>query len=233
MAGLPGLDSGDGGKADRRPPQMVNRALYLLILVSFFFPFTTVRGCGNEEPRTYSGFELAGEELGILLCGVFALAVLLSGLSFRRRVPTAMRTGAVQALKALACALAVLTTLVATGMTFLFYRASEQIGLFLCIASWLLLCLLSVYASMRQVTLLRWECSRRPPPWGAAVAVILIATYVTTVIVSEPHGPWEVFLGAAASVLVGLPLVLLVTLGAIRYRLGSSGAGSGRWTRRE
>jgi len=205
---------------EKQPPQRLNRALHGLTIVSFFFPFATVKGCSGEVARSYTGFELIGKDLAMLLAGVLLLAALLFALSFRRRVLTTMRRGMVQAFKALLSALAIQATFVATGMTFLFYAVHVEIGFYLCMGSWFGLYLLSMNTAIRQVVLARKGCRESPPPFGLALAVLLALAHLLTIWWSEPNSLAEVMLGTLAGLSFAAPVILMAMLAAVRYRQG-------------
>jgi hypothetical protein len=209
---------------DRQPPQRLNRALYLLIVGSFLLPFATVRSCaGDEVLSSHTGIEMLGEEAGGLLVAVIFLAVLLFVFSFRRRVLTAIRQGLVSASKALVCAIAVLTTLFATGIMFMFSRVSVQIGFYACVGSWLALHVLSMHAAIRHHIRARSESSEPPPPWGLTVGILVVTATLITGWLSEPNGIGELALGILASVLIGAPVVVMAMLLAVRYRTSRPG----------
>jgi hypothetical protein len=205
----------------------LNRALYVLSLVSFLFPFATVRSCSGDEGISYTGVELLREDTGVLLLGVLSLAVVLFALSFRRRLLATLRLGLVSASKALLCALAIITTVLAIGIPFLFSRVSVQLGFIGCVGAWFVLYLISIQASIRYLSLARHECSEQPPPWGLAVGFVVVVGDLLTVWLSQTNDLGEVVLGILASLLVGAPVLLVAMLLAVRYRLGRQGAVQG------
>ncbi len=203
---------------EQQPPQARNRTLYLLSVFCFFLPFATAKGCAGEAEQSYTGVELALGDLGMLLMAVILLAALFFAFSFRRRVLTPMRVGLVQASKAFLCALAVVTTILATGFTFLFTPFSARVGLYLCVGSWLAIYWFSIDTAVRNLRLARRECRDPPPPWGRAVVSLLVVVDATTVLVSGPAGVVELLLGLSASLLLGAPVIVFAMLMAIRRR---------------
>jgi hypothetical protein len=224
MANPPASTDEQDPSTERQPSQRLNRALYLLVVASFFFPFATVKGCAGSEERTYTGLQLMLEDLGLLLVGVLVLAVLLFVFSFRRRILTSFRRILVQSMKALLCALAILTTCLASGMTFLLEPVREEIGFQLCLGSWIALYLIGMGRAIRQVVLARRECREPPPPWGLALCAVLEAAILATTLVSEPNGVGDVILGHLAGFMFVAPLVVLAMLAAVRYRLDHPGS---------
>ncbi len=198
--------------------QGLNRVLYVVVVISFFLPFATVKSCADEVERTYTGFEMLEEQAGVFLSGVLLLALLLLGLSFRKRIVTPMRRGLVQAWKALLCALAAIGTFFATGMSFLFQEVTIRVGLMLCLGSWLILYLLAMITAIRQVVLAREDCPSPPPPWGPIAAVLLTLGCVIPIWLNEPPGPGMLIGSLVECLMVCTPLVVLSLLAAIRYR---------------
>jgi hypothetical protein len=154
-----------------------------------------------------------------MLLTVLVLAVLLFAFSFRRRVIHTIRQGLVFAVEGLLSALAVLMTWVGTSLVFLFDRLTPQIGFYLCVGSWILLYLLSMFAAIRRYSEARDGCMVTPPPWGMTVAILVIVVVTITIWISEPSGIAELVGGIFATVLVGAPIVLFAMLLATRYRL--------------
>jgi hypothetical protein len=215
-----------------QPREWLNRFLYGLIIASVFLPFATVKGCSGEVEQSYTGVDLMKKEAGFLLIGVILFAVLLLALSFRRRVRSTLRRGLVQGSKALLSALAALTAIFVTGMTFMFDRVSEQIGLFICVGSWALLYALSMFAALKCVVLLRRECPDQPPPWGLSVSLLLAATFTLTAWLSEPMNPGELIFGLTAGLFACAPLVPIAMLAAVYYRQRTGRSSSRRNLRR-
>jgi len=216
---------------EQQPPQRLNRTLYTLILASFFFPFATVRSCAGDEGVSHTGIALLREDTGVLLVGVLVLAALMLMFSFRNRVLETFRQGLLSASKAMLCALAVLTTLFATGVPFLFSQVSVQIGFYLCVGSWLVLFLLSMHMATQLYLLVRSECREQPPPWGLAIGIVVAVADLLTVWLSRPNDFEEVTFGVGASVLLAAPIILVAMLLAVRYRMArmeapSSGYGA-------
>lgn len=216
---------------EHQPPQRLNRTLYTIILVSFFFPFATVRSCAGDVGVTHTGIALLREDTGVLLGGVLVLAVLMLMFSFRNRVLQTFRQGLLSASKAMLCALAVLTTSFATDVPFLFSQVSVQIGFYLCVGSWLVLFLLSMHLATQLYLLMRSECREKPPPWGLALGVVVVVAGLLTAWLSQPNDFEEVAFSVGASVLLAAPIILVVMLLAVRYRMArmeapSSGYGA-------
>jgi hypothetical protein len=226
------IDRAVGQGKEPPAPQRLNRILYSLIIASFFLPFATVRSCmgGEGEGTSYTGIELLAEEAGVLLLGVLLLAALLLAYSFRHRVFTVIQQGLLSASKALLCAIAILTTFFATGMTFMFSRVSLHVGFFVCVGSWLVLEVLLVRAGLLSYSLSRTECRERPPPWGAVVGVVAVVVCGVSVWRSEPNGALELAVGLLTGVLLGAPLVVLALLFAVWYRCRTTEAVSSRTT---
>jgi len=205
----------------QQPSQRLNRVLHLLIIVSFFLPFATVRSCVGDEvvSSSYSGFELLAEDAGALLIGVVLLAALLLAFSFRRRALAPVRQGLASAVEALLSAMAILTTFVATGITFMFSRVSFGPGFYICVGCWFLLEILSIRRAIRYYAAARAGCREPPPPWGLVAGALTTIVVVVSAWISEPTGIVELLLGVGAALLIGLPLVVLAMLFAVRFRL--------------
>ncbi len=204
---------------EQQPPQRLNRTLYTLVLVSFFFPFATVRSCAGDEGVSHTGIALLREDTGVLLVGVLVLAALMLVFAFRNRVLDTFRQGLLSALKALLCAFAVLTTLFATGVPFLFSQVTVQVGFYLCVGSWLVLFLLSMHMATQLYLLVRRECREQPPPWGLAAGIVVVVADLLTTWLSQPNDFGDVALGVLASILIAAPLILVAMLLAVRYRM--------------
>lgn len=211
---------------EQQPGQRLNRALYTLILAAFFFPFATVKSCAGDEGVSHTGFALLREDTGVLLVGVLVLAVLMLVFSFRTRVLETFRQGLLSASKALLCALAVLTTVFATGVPFLFSQVRVQIGFYLCVGSWLVLFLLSMHMATQLYLLVRSEYREKPPPWGLAIGVAVVVIDILSVWLSRPNDFEEVVFGVGASVLLAAPCILIAMLMAVRYRMVRTGDSS-------
>lgn len=208
-------------RSQPQPHQRLNRVLYCLAIVSFFLPFATVKSCTGDEGEgdSYTGIQLLGEDAGALLIGVILLAMLLLAFSFRHRVLSAIWQGILSAIKALLCALAILTTFFATGITFMFSRVSLQAGFHICVGSWFLLQILFTHGALRNHTVARSGCREPPPPWGLAVGVLVTTVVVASAWISEPNGIVELLLGVFAGFLIGAPLIIVAMLLAVLYRL--------------
>jgi len=204
-----------------QPPQRLSRVLYSLIIASFVLPFATVSSCMDNEAAgtSYTGVDLLTEDAGALLIGVIVLAALLLAFSFRRRALTSIRQGLLSALESLLCAVAILTTFFATGITFMFSRVSLQIGFYICTGSWFLMHVLYMQSALREYSLARKACREPPPPWGLVVGSLVLIVIIATAWVSEPTGIVELLLGVFAGLLIGSPLVVLAMLFAVRFRL--------------
>lgn len=200
------------------PPRKLNRVLELLAIVSFFLPFATVADRSSSLAGSYTGIDLVRADFGPLLAGVPTLAMLLFVLSFRPRIMTVHRVGSVQAVKACLCALAGMTAVVLTEMTFLFWDVEWRSGLFVCLGSWTVLYLLSVIAAYHCVLEARRTSSSKPPPWGVLSVLAAIAISLVTILVSSPSDIGEMVSGLAAGAVVVFPVILLVLLAATRRR---------------
>jgi hypothetical protein len=164
------------------------------------------------------------EEGGALLAGVPAVAVLLFVFSFFEKSFPGFRLGVVEAAKALLCGSAGITTAFETAMMAMFSEVDGRIGFFVCVGSLAVLYLMSMHLAVRATLQLRRSCRERPPPWGLAFGVLLAAGALISTWVSRPNDAWELFLGLAAGVVVAAPLLLIVMLAAVRYRLARTGA---------
>ena len=199
----------------------MRRLLHLLIVGSFLVPFATVKSCMGDETEgvSYTGIQIFAESGGGMLIAVPVLAAILFVFSFRRRVFNSIGEGLVSAAEALFSGIAVLTTWAAVGLAFLFSRVTMHVGFVVCIGSWIVLYFMATSAAVRRLFETRAGCREPPPPWGAVVAAIVIVVDLVTILVSEPNGFMELFLGIAASLLVGVPFVVAAMLLAVRYRL--------------
>ena len=162
---------------------------------------------------------MLGEEAGALLIGVLLLAVLLFAFSFRSRVLATLRQGLVSASKALLCAFAILATVLATGLPFLFSNVNLQVGFYICVASWSAIFLISMQMATRLLLLARRGCREQPPPWGLTVGLGVAAVDLLTVWLSQSNDLREIVLGVLASFLLAAPTILVAMLLAVRYRL--------------
>ena len=207
-------------------PQHLDRALHLAILASFFFPFATVSSCmgPQDESESYTGVELLAEHSGALLIGVILIYELMLAFSFRRWAVTPIMQGLVLALEALLCAIAILTTFFATGIAFMFSRVSLQIGFYICTGSWLLLQVFYTRSALDRYSHVRKACREPPPPWGLVVGGVSLIVIVATAWMSEPSSLAELLLGLFAGLLLGVPIVVLAMLFAVRFSLSQHGA---------
>jgi hypothetical protein len=162
---------------------------------------------------------LLTDDAGALLIGVILLAALLLALSFRRWALTPIRRGLSSAIEALLCAVAILTTFFATGITFMFSRVSLQIGFFICAGAWVLLHILYTRSALQQYRCARKDCREPPPPWGLSVGAMAIVVIIATAWISEPNGAVELLIGGFVGVLLGVPITVLAMLSAVLYRL--------------
>lgn len=152
------------------------RLVYLVSVLAFFLPFASIKGCNEKEYKTYSGFELMGENTSLIL--PLSTALFFFVLSFLRRRRSPSFQGFLLSGKACLAWLAVFVLWIGLLFGYLFSSFVFKIGLYLSIACWALVFVASLYAASAGFFKIR---SLRVIPRAAYskhISVLLVVNYL-------------------------------------------------------